>query len=422
MRIKCSLQIGNRELPSLGFSSKRKIHTSLSLGRHPSSCSEKGTLFVLVCNMQNKNGTKYKVRGNIPQVFAKFADEGKATICFKDPPHDLIISDADKIQLKGFLSALKLSLQGNGSNVKLSSLKPASSAQVTKPKTKLVIMSRKDYPLTMGFPTQLQTLRVNTCNLRRIDTRIPKLKNLTFLDLSSNEIKDLPIELNRLTNLAELYLQNNQIETFPVELCTANSLQKSLCCLDMSNNELQTLPDEICELKSLVTLRLNHNKLTELPKNMGNLMSLQFFMCLHNQLTSLPGSIIHLSLESLDLYGNPFHLADDNEDEGTEAPSLNIPTLTEISARLAKKYEIFYSAETVPMFLCHYLDSAKMCLCGCSCFERYLKRTLTVDVRHIARSVASINDHGNMRVPITAILCSIACYRRYCNRPNRLFR
>ena len=65
------------------------------------------------------------------------------------------------IQLKSFLSVIKLALQGKSlDNITLSSLAPASTKNLEPPKTSMVVLNKKDYPLTKNFPSSLESLQV----------------------------------------------------------------------------------------------------------------------------------------------------------------------------------------------------------------------------------------------------------------------
>lgn len=94
-------------------------------------------------------------------MFVKFVNEGKATIRFKEPEHDLAIK-CDSLQLKGFLKTLKLSLDGihshqlskvNTSSLQNKRLKPI--------QTKLKITAKEEYPVLQGFQRTLQQLTVS---------------------------------------------------------------------------------------------------------------------------------------------------------------------------------------------------------------------------------------------------------------------
>jgi len=128
---------------------------------------------------------------------------------------------------------------------------------------------------------------------------------LRKLDLSNNHIKKLPATIGDLGCLAELILHNNQLESFSEALCLS-TLQRTLQNLDLSQNCLRGLPAQFCQLRELVNLKLDDNKLAWLPFRVGRLSKLRFLSAAHNQLTLLPGDFRKLSLENLDLFGNPF--------------------------------------------------------------------------------------------------------------------
>lgn len=128
---------------------------------------------------------------------------------------------------------------------------------------------------------------------------------LRKLDLSNNHIKKLPTTIGDLSCLSELNLHNNHLEAFSVELCLS-TLQRTLQLLDLSQNRLQYLPAQFCQLRELVNLKLDDNELACLPFHIGRLTKLRYLSAAHNQFAVLPGDFRKLSLENLDLFGNPF--------------------------------------------------------------------------------------------------------------------
>ena len=147
-----------------------------------------------------------------------------------------LFPQADPIQLKSFLSVVRLGHQGNDlSKVTLSSLAPASAKQVERVRSKMVVTTRRDYPITTGFPISLTSLRVSDCMLKRIDSRMLRLYNLRSLDLSGNHLKTLPEDFSRLDRLSELRLANNHLEDIPVGFCFG-PLCRTLNLLDLSGN------------------------------------------------------------------------------------------------------------------------------------------------------------------------------------------
>lgn len=128
---------------------------------------------------------------------------------------------------------------------------------------------------------------------------------LRKLDLSNNHIKKLPATIGDLSCLSELILHNNHLESFSEALCLS-TLQRTLQLLDLSQNRLRSLPAQFCQLRELVNLKLDDNELFCFPFHIGRLSKLRFLSAAHNQLTVLPSDFRKLSLENLDLFGNPF--------------------------------------------------------------------------------------------------------------------
>lgn len=236
------------------------------------------------------------------------------------------------MQLKNFLYVLRLSMKGNClDHVKLSSLAPASSKQVEKPKTKMIILNRKDL-LTSNFPCSLTILKVSHCNMKRIDGRILQLKKMLILDLSENALKCLPEDTGQLSCLQQLSLQKNELSEYSTSFCKG-SLQNTLGYLDISNNQLTALPLQICELQALVTLKMDNNLLEHLPPTLGRLVNLTFLSAASNKLTVLPAGFLRLQLETIDLFGNPF-----TDPTDSDIPlKLDVPNLLELCARNIRK-------------------------------------------------------------------------------------
>lgn len=170
--------------------------------------------------------------------------------------------------------------------------------------------------------------------MKRIDSRIFNLRNLTRLDLSSNCVEMIPDELAKLQNLSELRLSHNNITVLSPSLCRKESLQKTLSLLDLSHNKIQQLPLQICEFVSLVNLKVDSNEMEVLPPTIGRLQRLQFVSACNNKLRVLPANFMKLRLDSLDLFGNSFDVVENYQ---ISAGSIDVPTLVECAARSIKK-------------------------------------------------------------------------------------
>ncbi|RWS12680.1 chaoptin-like protein [Dinothrombium tinctorium] len=139
---------------------------------------------------------------------------------------------------------------------------------------------------------QLHALRVLDLSfnqIRALDSNIFKgLKNLTYLTLEGNELKETPMSsLSSLTALQELNLGSNYIN----ELSTAfPSALKNLKRLNLTNNQVHVVKSGVfAPLSSLETLQLAYNKLRELSAlAMDGLFNLKTLDLSHNFFETIP--------------------------------------------------------------------------------------------------------------------------------------
>ncbi|XP_030418659.1 leucine-rich repeat protein 1 isoform X1 [Gopherus evgoodei] len=400
MRLQCEVEVRSRLLPTCGLRGRAKgARALLSLGRRPDR-PPGHSVYLMVCTARDRAGARYKLKENIEQFFTKFVEEGKATVRLKEPAVDVCLSKANASNLKSFLAAVRLAHRGTDVEaLPLSVLVPAKTSEVEKPKTKMIIMSRRDYPLTKNFPYSLEHLQASYCKLARVDMRMLCLKKLRTLDLSHNHIKKLPETIGDLVSLQELNLHNNHLESFCVALCNS-MLQKSLQFLDLSQNKIKALPVQFCQLQELIHLKLDDNELIRLPFKMGQLSQLRFLSAARNKLPFLPSDFRNLSLEKLDLFGNPF------EQPNPLVPSiqLKIPlTLLESAARATVNYRIPYGCHLLPSHLWEDLELAKTCQCGSACLSCFIQTTVTMNLHHVAHTVVLVDNMGGE-------LCTVECF------------
>ena len=83
---------------------------------------------------------------------------------------------------------------------------------------------------------------------------------LKVLDLSGNQLPDLPAALFLLDRLQGLNLSGNQLGTVPPAIGDLTTLET----LGLDDNQLTTLPPELAQLPQLVSLDLSGNRLTRL--------------------------------------------------------------------------------------------------------------------------------------------------------------
>lgn len=192
MKLQCQVEVINRLYSTLNIRSNGKyLKSTLALGKEPKCVTE---YFILHFSSVNKNGIKYRVKC-VKQVFVKCINEGKATIRFEEPPHDLCIK-SETIQLKCFMRLLRSIISGDTKSLQLAPLTSLSVTHKDNAPTKLIIRDRSDFPI-QGLPRTLESLYINGLNLCNFRRDILLLKQLVVLDLSNNAMEKIPPEFGK---------------------------------------------------------------------------------------------------------------------------------------------------------------------------------------------------------------------------------
>jgi leucine-rich repeat protein SHOC2 len=150
-------------------------------------------------------------------------------------------------------------------------------------------------------PDEVRVLDLSNQNLNEIPAEIAKLKKLQLLELQNNKIEYIPKEIGELKYLQYLYLSKNRIVTLPAEI----GKLEYLSVLDLTSNHIRALPEGIGKCTYLRELDLRNNQLISLNLKIGNLYRLKILRLGTNRLSQLPVEITKLdSLKLLDLSNN----------------------------------------------------------------------------------------------------------------------
>jgi Leucine-rich repeat (LRR) protein len=163
-------------------------------------------------------------------------------------------------------------------------------------------------PKKIGDLEDLTYLDLSNNNLRSLPESFGFLKSLKFLNLKYNKIIEIPNTIGRLKKLKYLDLRHNNIKSLPPEITNLNSLE----ILDLHGNKLNNLPESMGGFKSLKKLELGLNELKFLPNSINNLLTLEILGLGGNKLSIDFSLLVNLiSLKELNLYDNNIEILPD---------------------------------------------------------------------------------------------------------------
>jgi Leucine-rich repeat (LRR) protein len=181
-----------------------------------------------------------------------------------------------------------------------------------------------DVPSSIGFLRQLEVLELQSNKLTSLPVEICELVRLRSLNVSDNRLASLPADFFTLLPIVELIASKNAfrgtffaVDSVPhlqslqlsnnslTSLCEGTILLPALKSLDVSVNRLSALPD-ISSWSSLTTLLVGENKLTILPEGFVSLMQLRNADFTGNDLKVVDEKIAFMeNLDNLTLAANP---------------------------------------------------------------------------------------------------------------------
>ncbi len=150
---------------------------------------------------------------------------------------------------------------------------------------------------------------------------------LEVLDLSRNELRELPADFGRLQKLRILFCSENQFTVFPEVLADcalldmvgfkankittvpARSLNTNIRWLILTDNKIAELPQEIGNCHRMQKLMLAGNQLNELPEGLSKCRNLALLRISANRLMQLPEWLLTMpKLAWLAFSGNVFSI------------------------------------------------------------------------------------------------------------------
>jgi Leucine-rich repeat (LRR) protein len=163
-----------------------------------------------------------------------------------------------------------------------------------------------ELPKEVTLFKNLQHISLFGNKIKTLPADFVNLKNITKFDFSENPGFSTQVYnvLSKLPNLEELDLDINELSELHHEI----GLMTNLKVLDLSDNQLTELPAEFTKLQKLEKLELNENKKLDLGyvfKTLSHLSSLKVLDLSLNKISALPNEIHKIeSLKELDISYN----------------------------------------------------------------------------------------------------------------------
>ncbi|HLD77962.1 MAG TPA: hypothetical protein VJB16_02940, partial [archaeon] len=147
----------------------------------------------------------------------------------------------------------------------------------------------------------VRDLFLGSNRISRVDGSIGLCTRLAKLNLTCNQLVELPDEVGDLAACQEMDLRGNILRALPAGIVRAGGLRKLLAC----NNRIAELPEDIGSMSKLVTLNLSRNNLAAVPKSFAAMSSLKELQLSFNKLVAVPAELGSLAaLSSLHLGWN----------------------------------------------------------------------------------------------------------------------
>uniref|UniRef100_A0A8I3W339 Erbin n=1 Tax=Callithrix jacchus TaxID=9483 RepID=A0A8I3W339_CALJA len=152
---------------------------------------------------------------------------------------------------------------------------------------RLNLKGKEQYPEVLEQLSGLKEFWMDANRLTFIPGFIGSLKQLTYLDVSKNNIEMVEEGISACENLQDLLLSSNSLQQLPETI----GLLKNITTLKIDENQLMYLPDSIGGLISVEELDCSFNEVEALPSSIGQLTNLRTFAADHNYLQQLPPEI-----------------------------------------------------------------------------------------------------------------------------------
>lgn len=120
-----------------------------------------------------------------------------------------------------------------------------------------------------SYPHQLRSLQICNNYIEVVPPQVALFTNLVTVDISNNRLKSIADEICSLLHLRTFVARNNclSVQSIPKDFGTL----PSLAVLNLSGNQLVQLPVQFTELQQLKCLYLGANQISAIPPEVENM-------------------------------------------------------------------------------------------------------------------------------------------------------
>ncbi len=126
------------------------------------------------------------------------------------------------------------------------------------------------------------------------------LTQITSLNLSGKDLKEIPKEVFMCTNLRKLNLSSNSISRIPLDIQNLRKLE----VLNLTDNKLNQLHGGLFRLIRLKRLVLANNTIKSIPKQIEKLTKLEVLMIQNNKITGINPDHLSQNMRKLNISNN----------------------------------------------------------------------------------------------------------------------
>jgi Leucine-rich repeat (LRR) protein/predicted DNA-binding WGR domain protein len=155
-------------------------------------------------------------------------------------------------------------------------------------------------PDEIGLLKNLRKLNLKDTAIRSIPNTIGQLSQLKKVHIWSNRnLQSIPASINQLKKLEQLWITSNRevagknIETLPLPADLFKGLDE-LEELDLSSNNLSEVPESLATLKQLKKLRIQFNNFEAVPPPIFALENLEWLNLSYGNITTIPAELCRL--------------------------------------------------------------------------------------------------------------------------------